>query len=676
MSDKPILKIPVDSQEFDAFLEKFQTWQKTLEEMPDAWRDTNKGIKQAQTAFDDMEGTFSKLVKASIDPKFSSPDSGVFRRLEKSTKETEKGWRSIAKDIEHAGRNMTGLVRNGMSFAQLGMLGAVGGIVGAAGGATVAAANDLAQQNAQNRALGLAPGEENAFDTVYARVGGDSALLAKIASAQSDPTQWTGLLAAGISQQDITSKDPTQLAAEFLQRAGAKFNAQGTNGGLWAQSTGVSAFATTNQLRQAGSYGSDDYARMGQDFTALVPKLAANQKTLDEATQAQAQFAAAFARTELEFEKAFLKLAPDFTTLATDVADAVTAFAGSGELDRDIQAVRTAFDDLAKTGEWLSTTLNTLFGFADKKGDTKDNTFEIQQGGLAAKLLEFGKHPIDVLTGKDTTAPGYTWDYGTEFNNLIGNTSTPTTTGGSTPTNNPGNLETPGKHGQFQQFDTEQAGVLAMDRQLMLYAQRDHLNSITELVEKYAPAKDGNDDPAYIADVAGRTGFDPNAPLDMNDPNVRAMVEAAMIRHEQGSRKYVNLDANTIKAMLTGNYKAPDAGLSDPQIIPYDGGNPDDKLNPNNFQIVQYDQPKAQPDTSMGDAQGNIRGLDDVKARLAKLWSDTFGMGAGSQYRTNDPVQTRIDRQGNTPGAPYQINVSVTTPAGSSTVVTSGGLPQ
>ena len=128
--------------------------------------------------------------------------------------------------------------------------------------------------------------------------------------------------------------------------------------------------------------------------------------------------------------------------------------------------------------------------------------------------------------------------------------------GGSTNRHNPGNLRVPGSATQFQNFETEEAGLAAMARQLGLYGSRG-LNSIDSIVSTYAPSSENNTG-AYISDVARRTGFDPGARLDLADPKVLAPLMSAMVNHEQGKQpfsaeQYANAAQNVkVEIALTG----------------------------------------------------------------------------------------------------------------------------
>lgn len=62
--------------------------------------------------------------------------------------------------------------------------------------------------------------------------------------------------------------------------------------------------------------------------------------------------------------------------------------------------------------------------------------------------------------------------------------------------------------------------------------------------------------------------------------------------------------------------------------------------------------------------------------RAANMLGDAISNSVGTFGHDSGVTQRRIDRQGNQPQTPYQIQVHVTTPAGNSTTITAGGLAQ
>jgi hypothetical protein len=104
--------------------------------------------------------------------------------------------------------------------------------------------------------------------------------------------------------------------------------------------------------------------------------------------------------------------------------------------------------------------------------------------------------------------------------------------------NNPLNLKTRGTKGQdgpFAVYNTPEEGVAAADRNLQAYHTKHGINTVAGVVNRWAPPNaDGNHTAAYTAHVAGKLGVDPNAPLDMVNPETRRALIGAMGEFENG----------------------------------------------------------------------------------------------------------------------------------------------
>lgn len=97
---------------------------------------------------------------------------------------------------------------------------------------------------------------------------------------------------------------------------------------------------------------------------------------------------------------------------------------------------------------------------------------------------------------------------------------------------NVGNLRN--VHGAgFQSFASDEQGALAMAHQLQLYANRDHLHTVAQIVRKWAPPSENNVG-AYVRDVTGRMGVGAGVHLDLDNQGTLASLMHAMIHHEQG----------------------------------------------------------------------------------------------------------------------------------------------
>lgn len=110
--------------------------------------------------------------------------------------------------------------------------------------------------------------------------------------------------------------------------------------------------------------------------------------------------------------------------------------------------------------------------------------------------------------------------------------------------NNPGNLnfvgqagaslEKPG--GRFAKFETAYDGLRAMARQLTLYAQRG-INTVEGIISTWAPSSENNTG-AYVNAISSKLGVNPNAALNLQNPQVLSQLMDGIIRHENGRNIY------------------------------------------------------------------------------------------------------------------------------------------
>ena len=80
----------------------------------------------------------------------------------------------------------------------------------------------------------------------------------------------------------------------------------------------------------------------------------------------------------------------------------------------------------------------------------------------------------------------------------------------------------------FLQFESVELGVRAADRTLKTYGKKHKINTVTGVIERFAPISDNNDTASYIAAVAKQSGFKPEEKIDLSDPQVRAKLLAPM----------------------------------------------------------------------------------------------------------------------------------------------------
>ncbi|MEV9403081.1 hypothetical protein AB0211_03540 [Klebsiella pneumoniae] len=111
--------------------------------------------------------------------------------------------------------------------------------------------------------------------------------------------------------------------------------------------------------------------------------------------------------------------------------------------------------------------------------------------------------------------------------------------------NNPGNIEAgsnswdgqAGSDGRFAKFVTPEHGIRALGKNLLSY-QRQGYDTVSEIINRWAPPSDNNDTAAYIKAVCAQLGVTANQPLDASNPDTLQALCAAIIKHENGTQPY------------------------------------------------------------------------------------------------------------------------------------------
>ncbi|EAN7682871.1 hypothetical protein ELU27_00990 [Salmonella enterica] len=112
--------------------------------------------------------------------------------------------------------------------------------------------------------------------------------------------------------------------------------------------------------------------------------------------------------------------------------------------------------------------------------------------------------------------------------------------------NNPGNLEfsktnpwvgQTGDDGRFAKFETPEHGIRALGRNLLSY-QRQGIDTVSDIINRWAPPSDNNNTEAYIQAVCAQLGVTPDQPLDASNPDTLKALCASIIQHENGSQPY------------------------------------------------------------------------------------------------------------------------------------------
>lgn len=130
-----------------------------------------------------------------------------------------------------------------------------------------------------------------------------------------------------------------------------------------------------------------------------------------------------------------------------------------------------------------------------------------------------------------------------EFDDLLTNALTGTKTAPvksqSVNANNVGNLRPVGKSTGFQQMESPEVGIKAIDENLKTYGEKHGINTLRGVINRWAPASE-NDTESYIKNVSQKTGLKPDDKIDLSDPVIRHIISGPIILQEKGLNHIIN----------------------------------------------------------------------------------------------------------------------------------------
>lgn len=471
---------------------------------------------------------------------FNKNEKDANERLNKFKKESN----AVAKDVADGGKRMA----EGFAFVKrelLGVLAALGATMGikefissnVQGQAALGRLSRNLQISARDlEAWGLVAKEmggqaEDAFGALQNVATGLAEASIKGHSALTDLARANGIDLAGVkNSEDALIRISARLSQ--LPRQQAQFLANQLGVGSMYNQLMLGPEALQRRLEAARGL-----SRVTEESTAAAERL-------------QARWADIQQRFKETSEIAFSKLSPALERMATQF----TQWLDSVDWD--------------KVGKGIEKLASYAKSFADEIASARKDINSIDWGplgdvlktaveharqflGYVEKIRDFGtgvRHKVgqwaaDHANDPAVAAPGSVASRFMKW--LAGKNNIPVKPASASVSrgirnNNPGNLNYAGQrgahleagpNGRFAVFGTQDEGIAALAAQLGLYAKRGN-DTIAGIVNQYAPASDGNDVSAYIADLTRSTGRKANEHLNLNDPSVLVPLMQAIIRHE------------------------------------------------------------------------------------------------------------------------------------------------
>lgn len=220
--------------------------------------------------------------------------------------------------------------------------------------------------------------------------------------------------------------------------------------------------------------------------------------------------------------------------------------AAHGWSDEQIQAKKVEFKEKVADGALSQWSANNAIGFIQSNGelsDTADGSRRAVAGG--------GEASADGPRGVRNNNPG----------NLEASSSNPW-------------IGQTGSDGRFAKFETPEHGIRALGRNLISY-QRQGIDTVGEIINRWAPPSDNNDTAAYIKAVCAQLGVTANQPLDASNPDTLQVLCAAIIKHENGTQPYSHDQLSTGVSAALGLSQLPSSNKRYTGNAAFDAASPE-----------------------------------------------------------------------------------------------------
>ncbi|EMC4334347.1 hypothetical protein QMS76_03915 [Cronobacter sakazakii] len=232
--------------------------------------------------------------------------------------------------------------------------------------------------------------------------------------------------------------------------------------------------------------------------------------------------------------------------------------------------------------------------------------------------------------------------------------------------NNPGNLEASdsnpwqgqtGSDGRFAKFETPEHGIRALGRNLLSY-QRQGIDTVNDIITRWAPPEDNNDTAAYIKAVCAQLGVTADQQLDASNPDTLKALCAAIIHHENSSQPYTDQQLSTGVSAAIGLSQLPTSTKRYTGNAAFDAASPEAQATflrqADQIRKQQQSEYRALLDERVRDASAAyMRGVEFPNAPTQQDFLAGYGLREGNlrytEFRNNQIAGQYIGSFSNLP---------------------------
>ncbi|WP_085337026.1 lytic transglycosylase domain-containing protein [Serratia marcescens] len=393
MAAKSVVEIDVQDEKFQAFLEKFNDYQKALEGLPEQWRGAAQGIGDSAKQTEKVLGSTEAITQAFNDgvAAIASVNDGLDRlngNLEKANKtqsEFNKKNRSASTFLGKASKDakeLAGHIKNATtSLLSWGtVLGLFSGLAGVGG---LWGINRLAGSASAQRftamGLGTTAGGLNSSAVNYQKaLGNPVGTLGAIRDSQLDLSKRWQFKAMGIDNPD---QDPAKLLPQMIKSARDIFVRNGSSQ-QGAEAYGLTNYFTLDDLNRFKKMSDAEIDAMTKQAQKDTQRLQLTDQQLKQWQDFNIQLDRSKVGIENTFIRGLAPLTPSLTKLSDAVEGALDELLKSPELGKWIDGVSDGLKSFAgyiSSGD-LRKDFDSFMTSIQEMGVTVDNVVKFLKG--------------------------------------------------------------------------------------------------------------------------------------------------------------------------------------------------------------------------------------------------------------------------------------------------------
>ncbi|MBC1185548.1 lytic transglycosylase domain-containing protein [Kluyvera sp. SCKS090646] len=361
MAAKAIVDIAVNDDSFNSFLDKFNGYKKAVDELPEAWRMSSRGIGDSAKETEKMRHSMDAVTKAFTDGVASiSALNGGLDQLNQSLDKAGKTQSDLNKKTSGASNFLSKASKDAKSLAGhlkdattslLSWGSIVGVFTGLAGAGGLWGMNRLAGSAAAQRftAMGLgttAGGLNSAAVNFQSALGNPVGTLGAIRDAQADLSKRWTFNAMGVD----ANQDPTKLLPQMIKSARDIYVKNGSTQ-QGAEAYGLTNYFTIDDLNRFKKMSDAEIDAMAKQAAVDTQKLQVSDRQLKQWQDFNIQLDRSKVSISNTFIRGLAPLTPELTKLSDAFSGAIDTVLKSPELGKWIDSLAGG---IQKFGNYLA----------------------------------------------------------------------------------------------------------------------------------------------------------------------------------------------------------------------------------------------------------------------------------------------------------------------------------